>query len=67
MRQNMHDFIAISNKIEHSDIFFTMTCNSQWPEIEKSFYCPIRELLTDQILLHTSFYQTTGVDGFCHQ
>ena len=36
MRQQLHDIIAISNKVGHPDIFLTMTCNPQWPEILRS-------------------------------
>ncbi len=36
MRQKMHDITAISNSIEHPDVFLTMTCNARWPEIEES-------------------------------
>ncbi len=33
MRQKMHDIIGTSNKMGHPDIFLTMTCNPNWPEI----------------------------------
>lgn len=36
MRQQMHDIIAISNQVGHPDIFLTMTCNPNWPEIRRS-------------------------------
>ena len=36
MRQKMHDIIATSNKLGHPDIFLTMTCNPNWPEIRRS-------------------------------
>ncbi len=36
MRQKMHDIIATSNKLGHPDIFLTMTCNPNWPEILRS-------------------------------
>ncbi len=36
MRQKMHDIIATSNKMGHPDIFLTMTCNPNWPEIRRS-------------------------------
>ncbi len=38
MRQKMHDNIATSNKIGHPDIFLTMTCNPNWPEIRRLSY-----------------------------
>ncbi len=36
MRQKMHDIIATSNKMGHPDIFLTMTCNPNWPEIREA-------------------------------
>lgn len=36
MRQNMHDFIAISNKVGYPDIFLTMICNPRWHEINNA-------------------------------
>ncbi len=36
MRQKMHDIIAISNKLGHSDIFLTITRNPKWPEIQRA-------------------------------
>ena len=36
MRQQLHDIIAISNKVGHPDVFLTMTCNPRWPEITRS-------------------------------
>ncbi len=33
MPQKMHDIIATSNKMGTPDIFLTMTCNPNWPEI----------------------------------
>ena len=36
MRQQMHDIIATSNQIGHPDIFLTMTCNPNWPEITRA-------------------------------
>ncbi len=36
MRQKMHEIIATSNKMGHPDIFLTMTCNPNWPEIRTS-------------------------------
>ena len=38
MRQKMHDIIATSNKLGHPDIFLTMTCNPNWPEITRSLF-----------------------------
>ncbi len=35
MRLKMHDVIATSNKMGHPDIFLTMTCNPNWPEIRR--------------------------------
>ncbi len=32
----MHDIIATSPKMGHPDIFLTMTCNPNWPEIRRS-------------------------------
>ncbi len=36
MRQKMRDIIATSIKMGHPDIFLTMTCNPNWPEIRRS-------------------------------
>ncbi len=36
MRQKMHDIIATSKKMGHPDIFLTLTCNPNWPEIRRS-------------------------------
>ncbi len=36
MRQKMHDIIETSNKMRHPDIFLTMTCSTNWPEIRSS-------------------------------
>ena len=33
MRLKMYDIISISNSIGHPDVFLTMTCNPNWPEI----------------------------------
>lgn len=33
LRQNMHENIATSNKVEYSDILLTITFNRQWPGI----------------------------------
>ncbi len=33
MPQKMHDIIANSNKMGTPDIFLTMICNPNWPEI----------------------------------
>lgn len=30
MRQNVHDIIALSNKVEYPDISLAMTCNPLW-------------------------------------
>lgn len=32
MRQKLHSIISISNKLEYSDSFLTITCSLQWPE-----------------------------------
>ncbi len=34
MRQKMHDIIAVSNYIGHSNVFITMTRNPYWPEVQ---------------------------------
>ena len=36
MRWRIHDLIAISNSLGHSDIFITMTCDPYWPEIQNA-------------------------------
>ncbi len=36
MRQKMYDIIVTSNKMRHQDIFLTMTCNANRPEIRRS-------------------------------
>lgn len=36
MRQNCHDFIAISNKVGKPDIFLGMTYNLHWSETENA-------------------------------
>ena len=33
MCMKMHHIICISNNLGHSDVFLTMTCNPNWPEI----------------------------------
>lgn len=44
MCQNMHDITFILNKIGYPDIFLTMTCNTQWPEIKKVLL-PVRSVV----------------------
>ena len=36
IRQKMHDIIAVSNSLLDPDIFLTMTCKPEWPEIENA-------------------------------
>lgn len=36
IRQQMHDLIAVSNKIGHPDFISTITCNLNWPEIRRA-------------------------------
>ena len=38
MRIKMHDIIAISNTIGHTDVFLTMTCNPACPEITHALF-----------------------------
>lgn len=37
IRQNMHETTAISNKVRYSDIFLTMKCSPQCPEIRMAW------------------------------
>ena len=30
----MHDIVAISNSIGHLNVFITITCNPNWPEVQ---------------------------------
>ena len=42
MWQKMHDIIVISNTLGHPNIFITITCNPNWPEMQNTlFACKI--------------------------
>ena len=38
MRQKIHDIVAISNSIDHTDVFIIMACNPRWPEIQSDLF-----------------------------
>lgn len=38
MRKRMHCIIAILNIVGHPDIFLTMACKLNWPEITRSIF-----------------------------
>ncbi len=35
MSHKMHDIIATSNRMGYPDVFLTMACNPNWPEIHR--------------------------------